>query len=79
MSAQKYAIAVGGIAEAAGYGAYWTFCPIHSSDIPTLLVIDGPKSKILVKCFGGCTQKSVEGALRALGLWSDISKFVKVV
>jgi len=49
MSAQKYAIAVGGIAEAAGYGAYWTFCPIHSSDIPTLLVIDGPKSKILVR------------------------------
>jgi hypothetical protein len=49
-------------------GGYLTHCPAHLDETPSLSVSD-EKGKLLVKCFGGCTQESVIGALKAKDLW----------
>ena len=43
-------------------------CPAHDDRNPSLSVSD-KSGKILVKCWAGCTQEEVIGALRDLGLW----------
>lgn len=49
-------------------------CPAHDDRNPSLAVSD-VGGKILVKCFSGCGQESVIGALRDLGLWHTASKY----
>ena len=49
-------------------------CPSHNDRNPSLAVSD-VGGKILVKCFSGCTQAEVIGALRDLGLWHTASKY----
>ncbi len=48
-------------------------CPAHDDRNPSLSVSD-KNGKILVKCFAGCTQEEVIGALRDLGLWHSASR-----
>ncbi len=47
-------------------------CPAHDDRNPSLFISD-KNGKILVKCFAGCTQEEVIGALRDLGLWHTAS------
>ena len=49
-------------------------CPAHNDRNPSLAVSD-VGGKILVKCFSGCDQDSVIGALRDSGLWHTASKY----
>ena len=48
-------------------------CPAHDDHNPSLSVTDS-SGKILVKCWAGCTQEEVIGALRDLGLWHNASR-----
>ena len=48
-------------------------CPAHDDRNPSLSVSD-KNGKILVKCWAGCTQEEVIGALRDLGLWHTASR-----
>ena len=48
-------------------------CPAHDDRSPSLSVSDS-NGKILVRCFAGCTQEEVIGALRDLGLWHSASR-----
>ena len=43
-------------------------CPVHEDKDPSLSVEDR-EGKILVHCFGGCSQEVVISELRRLGLW----------
>ena len=49
-------------------------CPAHNDRNPSLSVTD-KNGKILVRCFAGCTQDEVIGALRDLGLWHSASRY----
>ena len=49
-------------------------CPAHYDKHPSLSVTE-TNGKILLKCFAGCSQESVIGALRNLGLWHTASKY----
>ena len=49
-------------------------CPAHDDRNPSLFVSD-INGKILVKCFAGCTQEEVIGALRDMGLWHTASQY----
>ena len=48
-------------------------CPAHDDRNPSLSVSD-KNGKILVKCWAGCTQEEVIGALRGMGLWHTASR-----
>ena len=48
-------------------------CPAHDDRTPSFTASD-VNGKILLKCFGGCSQESVIGALRDLGLWHSASQ-----
>ena len=48
-------------------------CPAHDDRNPSLSVSD-VGGKILLKCFAGCTQEKVIGALRDMGLWHTASR-----
>jgi len=48
-------------------------CPAHNDHNPSLSVTD-TGGKILVKCFAGCSQNEVIGALRDQGLWHTASR-----
>ncbi len=48
-------------------------CPAHDDRNPSLSVRDS-NGKMLVRCFAGCTQEEVIGALRDLGLWHSASR-----
>ncbi len=48
-------------------------CPAHDDRNPSFSVSD-KKGKILVKCWAGCTQEEVIGALRDMGLWHSASR-----
>ena len=48
-------------------------CPAHDDRSPSFTAKDD-NGKILVKCFAGCTQEEVIGALRDLGLWHTASR-----
>ena len=48
-------------------------CPAHDDKNPSLSVSDSG-GKILLKCFAGCSQEQVIGALRDLGLWHTASR-----
>ena len=48
-------------------------CPAHDDKHPSLSVTDS-NGKILLKCFSGCSQEQVIGALRDLGLWHAASR-----
>ena len=48
-------------------------CPAHNDRNPSFSVTD-KNGKILVKCWAGCTQKEVIGALRGMGLWHTASR-----
>jgi len=48
-------------------------CPAHNDRNPSLSVSD-VNGKTLVKCFSGCTQEGVIGALRDLGLWHTATR-----
>jgi len=47
-------------------------CPAHDDRNPSLSV-SAVGGKILLKCFAGCTQEKVIGALRDMGLWHNAS------
>ena len=49
-------------------------CPAHDDRTPSFTASD-KNGKILVKCFAGCTQDEVIGALRDLGLWHSASRY----
>ena len=49
-------------------------CPAHDDRNPSFSVSD-INGKILVKCWAGCTQEEVIGALRDRGLWHTASKY----
>jgi len=48
-------------------------CPAHDDRNPSFSVAD-KNGKILVKCWAGCSQESVIGALRGMGLWHSVSR-----
>ena len=48
-------------------------CPAHVDRNPSFSASD-IGGKILLKCFSGCCQESVIGALRDLGLWHTASR-----
>jgi len=48
-------------------------CPAHDDRNPSLSVSDS-NGKILVKCWAGCSQESVIGAFRDMGLWHTASR-----
>ena len=48
-------------------------CPAHDDRNPSLSV-SAVGGKILLKCFAGCTQEKVIGALRDMGLWHTTSR-----
>lgn len=56
-----------------GENKFSACCPAHDDRNPSLSVSDS-NGKILFKCFAGCTQESVIGALRNLGLWHNASR-----
>jgi putative DNA primase/helicase len=47
---------------------YITHCPAHKDNDPSLSISE-KDGKILVKCFGGCTQQEVIAALKERNLW----------
>jgi hypothetical protein len=65
-SAAEIARALGGRRTGGGYIAR---CPAHSEHTPSLSITDGPAGRILVHCFGGCSQVAVIDALYLRGLW----------
>ncbi len=48
-------------------------CPAHDDRNPSFSVAD-KDGKILVKCWAGCSQEEVIGALRGMGLWHNASR-----
>ena len=48
-------------------------CPAHDDRNPSFSVSD-KSGKILIKCWAGCSQEEVIGALRDLGLWHSASR-----
>lgn len=44
-------------------------CPAHNDHNPSLSVTEDASGKVLVKCWAGCTQDALIGALKAQGLW----------
>ena len=48
-------------------------CPFHDDRTPSFSVSE-VGGKILLKCFAGCTQEEVIGALRDMGLWHSASR-----
>ena len=65
--ARGVAAAKGGAVRRTGTG-YECRCPAHDDHDPSLSVSDGQNGP-LVHCHAGCSQESVIGALRDLGLW----------
>ena len=53
-----------------------THCPAHGDVKPSLNVKEGDGGKVLVKCFAGCTQEAVIGALQERGLWPQAGRGV---
>ncbi len=48
-------------------------CPAHDDHNPSFSATN-VGGRILVKCFAGCSQEEVIGALRDLGLWHNASR-----
>ena len=48
-------------------------CPAHDDRNPSFSATD-KNGKILVKCWAGCSQEEVIGALRGMGLWHRASR-----
>ena len=58
--------------DAKKIGGSWTCrCPAHDEKTPSFRISESDTGKILLHCFGGCSQKSVIEALRSRGLWTD--------
>jgi DNA primase len=66
-SAAEIAHHLSGRKSGAGYMAR---CPVHEDRTPSLSLRDSD-GKVLVHCFGGCTQAAVIAALRERGLWPE--------
>ena len=65
MTAAEIADALGGQRD----GDSWSVrCPAHDDHDPSLSLTDR-NGRVLVCCFGGCSQTAVIGALRERGLW----------
>ena len=45
-------------------------CPAHRDDSPSLSITE-EGGKVLVHCFGGCSQEAVIEALKAMGVWPE--------
>jgi len=56
-----------------GNNKFTTCCPAHDDRNPSFSVSD-KNGKILVKCWAGCAQEEVIGALRGMGLWHTASR-----
>ena len=65
MTAETIARELGGKRAGSGYVAK---CPAHDDTNPSLSITER-NGKILVHCFGGCSQQTVIDALRSIGLW----------
>ncbi len=61
--------ALGGKAKPGG--GWMCHCPAHDDTNPSLSVDLGENGSLVVKCWAGCSQPEVIGALRARGLWPD--------
>lgn len=50
----------------------WTcLCPAHDDHNPSFSIADGADSKVIFKCFAGCTSDDVIAALQSRGLWPE--------
>jgi len=56
-----------------GNNKFVACCPAHDDRTPSFTASE-INGKILVKCFAGCTQEKVIGALRDMGLWHTASR-----
>ena len=56
-------------AKPSGDGKWVGHCPAHPDGSPSLSIGKGDNGNVLVKCFAGCSQAAVIGALRDLGAW----------
>ncbi|MDW3096536.1 MAG: toprim domain-containing protein [Alphaproteobacteria bacterium] len=65
--AARIAAALGGKKTSNGFMAR---CPAHEDKTPSLSIADGHSGTVL-RCFAGCSQAEVMGALRAKGLWGS--------
>ncbi len=70
-SAEAIAEALNGRRSGKGWMAR---CPAHPDITPSLSINETPTGKVLVKCFGGCSQAEVIAALRHRGLWSGCNR-----
>lgn len=52
-------------------GGWMCCCPAHDDTNPSLSVDMGENGNLVVKCWAGCSQQEVIGALRGRGLWPD--------
>lgn len=53
-------------------GGEWVCkCPAHNDESPSLWLRKGDSARILLHCFGGCSQSEVIEALRGKGLWKE--------
>lgn len=52
-----------------GSGRWMALCPAHEERTPSFSIRETETGKVLVHCFGGCSQDEVLDALRNLGLW----------
>lgn len=52
-------------------GGWMCHCPAHDDTNPSLSVDLGENGNLVVKCWAGCSQQAVIGALRTRGLWPD--------
>lgn len=67
MTAAYIAEALNGRRSGSGWVAH---CPAHKDKTPSLSIRESD-GRILVHCFGGCTQPDVVMALRERGLWPE--------
>ena len=51
-----------------GNNKFTACCPAHNDRNPSFSATD-VGGRVLLKCFAGCSQESVIGALRNMGLW----------
>lgn len=67
ISAEEISSSLGG--SAVGRREWKCRCPAHDDSTPSLWVKDSDDGKVLLHCFGGCSQNAVIEALRERGLW----------
>ena len=70
MSTSLFDLVAGLKARHSGPNSWMALCPGHEDRTPSLSISD-KDGKILVRCHAGCSQESVIGTLKKMGLWSS--------